>query len=48
MHGSMDAWRYAYRTGSPDDVKEFAKGCMSTYLILKDKAAQFKDMFHAL
>ena len=29
------------RTSDPDDVWEFAKGCMRTYLILKEKAAQF-------
>lgn len=32
---------HAYRTADLDDVKEFARGCMRTYLILKDKAAQF-------
>jgi xylose isomerase len=32
---------HAYRTADLDDVKEFAKGCMRTYLILKEKAAQF-------
>ena len=29
------------RTSDPDDVWEFARGCMRSYLILKDKAAQF-------
>jgi xylose isomerase len=29
------------RTSDPDDVWEFAKGCMRSYLIFKDKAAQF-------
>lgn len=29
------------RTSDPDDVWEFAKGCMRTYLILKEKAAEF-------
>jgi xylose isomerase len=29
------------RTSDPDDVWEFAKGCMRTYLIFKEKAAQF-------
>lgn len=29
------------RTSDPDDVWEFAKGCMRSYLILKEKAAQF-------
>lgn len=32
---------HAYRTSNLDDVKEFARGCMRTYLILKEKAAQF-------
>jgi xylose isomerase len=29
------------RTSDPDDVWEFARGCMRSYLIFKDKAAQF-------
>ncbi len=29
------------RTSDPDDVWEFAKGCMRTYLIFKEKAAEF-------
>lgn len=29
------------RTSDPDDVWEFAKGCMRTYLIFKEKAQQF-------
>lgn len=33
---------HAYRTSDPDDVKEFARGCMRTYLILKQKAEQFR------
>jgi len=32
---------HAYRSSDPADVKEFAKGCMRTYLIMKEKAAQF-------
>ena len=32
---------HAYRTANIDDVKEFAKGCMRTYLILKEKAEKF-------
>ncbi len=32
---------HAYRTEGPEGVKAFARGCMRTYLILKDKAAQF-------
>ncbi len=29
------------RTSDPDDVWEFAKGCMRSYLILKEKAAEY-------
>ncbi len=29
------------RTSDPDDVWEFARGCMRSYLILKEKAARF-------
>lgn len=32
---------HAYRTSDYEDVKAFARGCMRTYLILKEKAAQF-------
>lgn len=32
---------HALRTSDADDVWEFAKGCMRTYLILKEKAAKF-------
>lgn len=32
---------HAYRTEDYDGVKDFARGCMRTYLILKHKAAQF-------
>ena len=32
---------HAYRTEDYEGVKEFARGCMRTYLILKDKAAQW-------
>ena len=32
---------HAYRTESVDGVWEFARGCMRTYLILKEKAARF-------
>ncbi|MBN1262437.1 MAG: xylose isomerase [Anaerolineae bacterium] len=32
---------HAYRTEDYDGVKDFARGCMRTYLILKEKAAQF-------
>ena len=39
--GSRHFDAHAYRTSNYEDVKEFAKGCMRTYLILKEKAAQF-------
>ncbi len=32
---------HAYRSSTYADVKDFARGCMRSYLILKDKAAQF-------
>jgi xylose isomerase len=32
---------HAYRTEDIEGVKDFARGCMRTYLILKDKAAQW-------
>jgi xylose isomerase len=32
---------HAYRTEDLEGVKEFARGCMRTYLILKDKAARW-------
>ncbi|MCP4423593.1 MAG: xylose isomerase [Chloroflexi bacterium] len=32
---------HAYRTSDYEDVKAFARGCMRTYLILKEKAEQF-------
>jgi xylose isomerase len=32
---------HAYRTEDYDGVREFAKGCIRTYMILKDKAAQW-------
>lgn len=34
---------HAYRTEDHEGVKDFARGCMRTYLILKDKAAQFNQ-----
>jgi xylose isomerase len=40
--GSRHFDAHAYRTSNYGDVKEFARGCMRTYLILKDKAAQFR------
>src|SRR4051812_25152317 len=33
---------HAYRTEDADGVWDFARGCMRTYLILKDKAARFR------
>lgn len=41
-NGSRHFDAHAYRTADLDDVKEFAKGCMRTYLILKEKALQFR------
>jgi xylose isomerase len=34
---------HAYRTEDPDGVWDFARGCMRTSLILKDKARQFRE-----
>jgi xylose isomerase len=34
---------HALRTESPDGVWDFARGCMRTYLILKEKALQFRQ-----
>jgi xylose isomerase len=34
---------HAYRTSNVEDVKAFARGCMRTYLILKEKARQFSE-----
>ncbi len=39
--GSRHFDAHAYRTDNLDGVKEFAKGCMRTYLILKERARQF-------
>jgi xylose isomerase len=39
--GSRHFDAHAYRTENYEGVKEFAKGCMRTYLILKEKARQF-------
>ncbi len=39
--GSRHFDAHAYRSEDPEGVKEFAKGCMRTYLILKEKAEQF-------
>jgi xylose isomerase len=40
-NGSRHFDAHAYRTESYEGVKDFARGCMRTYLILKEKAAQF-------
>ena len=34
---------HAYRTEDPNGVWDFARGCMRTYLILKEKARQFAE-----
>src|SRR5205085_483423 len=34
---------HAYRSEGPDGIWDFARGCMRTYLILKDKARQFRE-----
>ena len=34
---------HAYRTSDAEDVYAFARGCMRTYLLLKDKARQFNE-----
>ena len=41
MMGSRHFDAHAYRTEDYEGVKDFARGCMRTYLILKEKAAQF-------
>jgi len=41
--GSRHFDAHAYRTEDYDGVKDFARGCMRTYLILKEKAAQFNS-----
>jgi xylose isomerase len=41
--GSKHFDAHAYRTADYTDVKEFARGCMRTYLILKEKAHQFNE-----
>jgi xylose isomerase len=40
-NGSRHFDAHAYRQSDYQDVKEFAKGCMRTYMILKEKAARF-------
>ncbi|VAW33097.1 Xylose isomerase [hydrothermal vent metagenome] len=39
--GSRHFDAHAYRSSDYEDVKAFARGCIRTYLILKEKAAQF-------
>jgi xylose isomerase len=39
--GSRHFDAHAYRTEDFEGVKDFTRGCMRTYLILKEKAAQF-------
>jgi xylose isomerase len=39
--GSRHFDAHAYRTENYDGVKDFARGCMRTYLMLKEKAAQW-------
>lgn len=39
--GSRHFDAHAYRSSGYEDVKAFARGCIRTYLILKEKAAQF-------
>ena len=40
--GSRHFDAHAFRTEDVEGVKDFARGCMRTYLILKEKAAQFQ------
>ncbi len=41
--GSRHFDAHAYRTSDLEDVKAFARGCMRTYLIFKEKAHQFNE-----
>src|SRR5688572_23264080 len=41
--GSRHFDAHAYRTEDYDGVKDFARGCMRTYLIFKEKAQQWND-----
>ena len=41
--GSRHFDAHAYRSSDDADIKEFAKGCMRTYMIFKEKAAQFNQ-----
>jgi len=40
-HGSRHFDAHAYRTEDYEGVKDFARGCMRTYLILKEKVRQW-------
>ena len=39
--GSRHFDAHAYRSSGYDDVREFAQGCMRSYLVFKERAAQF-------
>ncbi len=41
--GSRHFDAHAYRTEDYEGVKDFARGCMRTYLILKEKAARWNE-----
>lgn len=41
--GSRHYDAHAYRSSNFEDVKEFARGCMRTYLIMKEKARRFNE-----
>lgn len=41
--GSRHFDAHAYRTEDVEGVKDFARGCMRSYLILKEKARQFNE-----
>src|SRR5690606_31589596 len=41
--GSRHFDAHAFRSEDYDGVKEFAKGCMRTYLILKEKAQRYNN-----
>jgi xylose isomerase len=41
--GSRHFDAHAYRTEDYDGVKDFARGCMRTYLILKEKGQQWNN-----
>jgi xylose isomerase len=41
--GSRHFDAHAYRTEDYEGVKDFARGCMRTYLMLKEKAERWKD-----